>query len=394
MSDDFKKLKITHVTAGRCRENSLHGVDCSLFQFATNLAAMGHQVRFVGASDQEPHPMKGVKAVSARPHRFPLFSSREFRDEVLRNEPDVIHLHGAYVPAVAVAARIARKAGIPYVVTPHGNLAQRLLKRRPYLKYPYRALVELPMLEGAMFVHAIADREVIREYGVTRPIEEAHNGVDLPGDYLPEAGRPALSKLGVEPGKKCGLFVGRLDIGQKGLDELIDGFAIAARKNPALHLIMAGTSWKGGREQLEYRVAELGIEDAVTFPGAVFAGEKDALLKECDFFLHPSRWEAGVPFAALEALSFAKPCLVSRAVDREGILEKCQAARLVEVSAESIAGGIEALVAGDVGELAALGDRAREVCRNHFSWEASCVQLTESYLKHLKEGRWKASSNS
>jgi len=338
--------------------------------------------------------MKGVKAVSARPHRFPLFASQEFRDEVLRDDPDVIHLHGAYVPAVAVAARIARKAGIPYVVTPHGNLAQRLLKRRPYLKYPYRAFVELPMLEGAMFVHAIADREVIREYGVTRPIEEAHNGVDLPSDYLPEEGRPTLTKLGVKRGKKCGLFVGRLDVGQKGLDELIDGFATAVRKNSSLHLVMAGTSWKGGREQLEARVAELGIEDAVTFPGAVFAGEKDALLKECDFFLHPSRWEAGVPFAALEALSFAKPCLVSRAVDREGILEKDKAARLIEVSAESIAGGIEALVAEDAGKLAALGDRARGVCRDHFSWKASCIQLTAAYRKHLKARRGEASSNS
>lgn len=381
--NEFRKLRLVHVTDGRCRAESLHGGDISIYHFTRNLAAIGHEVRFVGVTEKEPSSIPGVDTVSAKPNFFLLMASKDFANAMLDFQPDLIHFHGAYVPVNSAGSRVARKAGIPYVVTPHGNLSQDVLNRRGYYKKPYRKMFELPMLEHAMLVHAIADREAIREYGVTRPIEEARNGIDLPEDYKKSLKRDGVARYGVALDKKVALYLGRLDQGQKGLDLLVEGFALAHRIHPELHLILAGVDWKGDRAKLEELIRRLSLQDAVTFTGAIYGDDKEELLRDCDFFVHPSRWEAGVPFSVLEALSYGKPCVVTEEVDREGILVKVSCARVVEITSEGIAEGIVSLAdfEGDDEKLAC--EVARSVCIEHFSWQASAMKLTRAYLKHL-----------
>ena len=383
---EFRKLRLVHVTDGRSRAESLHGGDVSIYHFTRSLAALGHDVRFVGVTQKEASPIPGVDVVSADPAFFSLIASGDFERKMIEYQPDLIHFHGSYVPVNSAGARVARKAGIPYVLTPHGNLSQAVLNRRAYLKKPYRAFFELPMLEQALFVHAIADREVIREYGVTRPIEEARNGIDLPSHYKQAADRIGVTRHGVSADRKVALFLGRLDQGQKGLDLLIEGFAIALTKNPELHLLIAGVGWKNDQHELEELVARLGLKDSVTFTGAIYGKEKEELLRDCDCFVHPSRWEAGVPFSVLEALAYGKPCVVTAEVDREGILQDAPCIQLVEIDAGEIAQGLTTLINGDANKIEISAQAARTLCKEHFSWRASAQTITAAYLKHLNHG--------
>lgn len=379
----FSKLRLVHVTDGRSRAESLHGGDVSIYHFTKSLAALGHDVRFVGVTRKEASPIPGVDSVSVQPSGIPLIASESFIKGMLEFEPDIIHFHGAYVPVNSAGSKVARKMGIPYVVTPHGNLTQDVLNRRAYLKKPYRAMFELPMLQHAMFVHAIADREAIREYGVTQPVEEARNGIDLPDDFKQSCEREGVTRFGVPLDQKVALYLGRLDQGQKGLDVLIDGFSEAREKIPNLHLILAGVDWKGDRAKLEAKIRDYALKESVTFTGAIYGEDKHAVLRDCDFFVHPSRWEAGVPFSILEALSYGKPCVITGDADPENLLMGTQCSVRVEMNAESMAEAITGLSALDQVSAGSIADEARSLCSSYFSWKATASQLTTAYLKYL-----------
>ena len=376
---NFRKLRLVHVTEGRSRIDSLHGGDISLYHFTRNLALLGHEVRYVGITEKPPAPIPGVDTVSAMQARIPVMGTSELKEKVCEFEPDYVHFHGAYVPGNAAGARVVRRNNIPYVVTPHGNINQEVLNRRAWLKKPYRQFWELPMLEGARFVHAIADREDIRQYGVTVPIEEARNGIDLPKGFMISPEREGVTRFGVDAEKQVLLYLGRLDRGQKGLDVVVEAFAGARKENTGLHLVLAGVDWKDDERILREQIEGLGLEKEVTFTGAIYGQEKEELLRDCDVFVHPSRWEAGVPFSVLEALSYGKPVVVTKEVDREGLLEGNDAVALVEGEVGSVAEGIVKLVRGGVG----IAESARGLCERHFSWKASAERLTEAYLKHL-----------
>ena len=380
----FRKLRIVHVTEGRSRMDSLHGGDISLYHFTKNLAALGHEVRFVGLTDKPPAEIPGVDTVSARKAAIPVMASSEFEKKISEFQPDYLHFHGAYVPGNAAGARIARRKGIPYVVTPHGNINQDVLHRRAILKKPYRLFFELPMLEGARFVHAIADREDIRKYGVTSPIEEARNGIDLPTDFRPSMKREGVTRYGVDHSKQVLLYLGRLDQEQKGLDVLVEAMAVVARENSKLHLILAGVDWKDDRSQLEEQIAKLGLNERVTFTGAIYGKEKAELLRDCDLFVHPSRWEAGVPFSVLEGLAYGKPVVVTPEVDRESLLANSSAVEVVDGSVEMIAEKIQGFIADLSDRREQYSEEARRLCEEHFSWKASAMKLTAAYWKHLK----------
>lgn len=380
---EFRPLRLIHVTLGRCRIDSLHGGDISLYHFSKNLAALGHEVRYVGLTHKEPVPIPGVDTVSARRGKIPVIASADFEQKITEFEPDYIHFHGAYAPGNAAGARVARRLNIPYVVTPHGNVNAEVLGRRAWIKRPYRRFFELPMLEGARFVHAIADRKNIREYGVTRPIEEARNGIDLPEESEASPGREGLVRFGIPDGKRVALFLGRLDLGQKGLDIVVDAFAKILKEFPEMHLVLAGVDWKNDQSLLREQISRLGIEEAVTFTGAIYGREKEELLRDCDLFLHPSRWEAGVPFSVLEAMSYGKPVVVTEDVDREGLLTGNTAVRVVAGEVDGVVDGMKSLLGLLEGKERMISKEARALCERHFSWRASAERLTKAYLKHL-----------
>ena len=379
-------MTITHLVGGRCSGESANGVDRSIVNFARQQARLGHRVKLIGVSYKEPYPNEGLESVTSPPGRTFLSPSLGTREEILRGEPDVLHLHGAYVPIYPGIARFAREVGLPYVLTPHGNYSQLLLKRQPLVKSLYRRFMELPMAQRALFVHAIADQEEIRRYGVTAPIVSAINGIDLPELRSRSIGRTILNRFGVPESRTVFLFLGRLDVPQKGLDVLLRGFAhflqVSCGDSDS-HLVLAGPSWDGSAVALGKLATELGISDRVTLPGGVFGDEKAALISGCHFFVHPSRWEAGVPFSVLEALSYGKQCLVSPVIDQEGALQRAGVCQVCELDETKVAASLQILREQNDEENQKLALRARELIREEFSWEKPARALLEGYRYHL-----------
>jgi glycosyltransferase involved in cell wall biosynthesis len=104
------------------------------------------------------------------------------------------------------------------------------------------------------------------------------------------------------------LYVGRLDVSQKGLDVLLDAWARVARLGLGTRLVIAG---RGPDEQsLKARANSLGLGASVEFVGEVSDVMRDRLLEGAVCQIMPSRFE-GFGIAAVEALAAGVPLIVS-----------------------------------------------------------------------------------
>lgn len=89
---------------------------------------------------------------------------------------------------------------------------------------------------------------------------------------------------------------------------LINAFAKAARKHPAIHLSILGDGEL--REELEQQIREYGLEDKINIMGLV--DQVADLLNQADIYVMSSNLE-GLPLAVLEALACGLPIITTRA---------------------------------------------------------------------------------
>jgi glycosyltransferase involved in cell wall biosynthesis len=369
---------------GRCNPDSANGIDKSVYYLTSAQAALGHTVSLFSLSPKPALPVPGVQARTYRPLLkvgLPPALWRGLRDW----RPDVVHIHSLYVPANAMLARALRRREIPYVVTPHGATDERLLRRRAYLKRPYRALVERPTLNRAAFVHAIADQSAIRAYGVTAPVVVAPNGIDASSVPQDLDGAAVRARLNLGRGTRLAVFLGRLDRDHKGLDLLVAAFA-EVRRTTDLALVLVGPDREGSRLALEDLAARRGIAGDITFWGAAYGREKFDLLAAADFVVHPSRWEAGVPLAVLEALCVGRPCLVSQAADPTSCIPRHEAGLVVEPTVAGVAEGLRRMATASEEALARQGRQAGMLARTEFTWPKTARTVTEAYARCAAAG--------
>lgn len=101
------------------------------------------------------------------------------------------------------------------------------------------------------------------------------------------------------------LFIGRIDINQKGLDLLLKAFRKIYQKTD-INLIIAGNGPKPEEDKLNNLITKLNLPERVRFVGRVDGKRKELLLSTCLFGVYPSRFE-DFPLTPLEYASFGKP---------------------------------------------------------------------------------------
>src|SRR5262249_55422618 len=126
------------------------------------------------------------------------------------------------------------------------------------------------------------------------------------------ADRAALrARLGLPEASLVATYTGRLLRG-KGLEALLDAFAVAAARRPAAHLVLVGSG--GGQmlsveDELRRRASDADLAGRVTFAGRVDAVEDS--LRASDLFAFPSEFEA-LGISLIEAAACALPAVGAR----------------------------------------------------------------------------------
>ena len=160
---------------------------------------------------------------------------------------------------------------------------------------------------------------------------------------LPPRGafRNAHPELGTD---RLVVFMGRL-APQKGVDILIDAFAICRQTTSDIRLVLSGPDG-GALPSLRERIRHHGVADRVHFTGFIEGEHKRALLSDATVWACISRAD-NFGIAAVEALACGLPVVVSQEMGICNAVSNRSVGIVVPGSAQSAAEAILHLLAGD-----------------------------------------------
>jgi glycosyltransferase involved in cell wall biosynthesis len=292
--------------------------------------------------------------------------ARAAREEIGRF--DVAHLHSVFLWPTSAVARIAERAGTPYVLSPRGMLVPELIRTRGRLrKLAWMLLAERRTIERAAALHATTDLEA-----------EDASRLDLP---LPPV---AVIPNGIDPEPRDGgeaavpspflLFLGRLSW-KKGLDRLIPALA----RVPGVTLALAGNDEEGITPDLQRLAREHGVADRTVFLGPVHGPEKAALLHRTAALVLPSTSE-NFGNVVLEAWAAGRPAVVTPGVGLAQAVRETGAGIVAEGDPVRLGDALRNLLA-DPDRLDDMGRRGAVAVRERFGWAAVARDMEALYLR-------------
>lgn len=362
-------MRILHSSA-LSSPHQIDGVNAVVWGIAVEQAKAGHDVAVVlGAPTKDARELADryrLTLAEFPPHlrRFPT----RLRQVLATWQPQVVHLHSVFTPRLAIAAGLLRRAHIPYVATPHGGLAQRVLARNHQRKLLYAALVERRRLAGAAALTAVVDAEVddIRSF-----VPRYRGPIEVIGN--PVSPRPAadVSSPAVDGPV---VFLGRLAIEVKGLDRLL----AIARRLPEVDFRIYGDG--PDRDVLAREAPQ-----NVSICDPVFGAAKAAALVEARLYLQPSRWDA-LPMSVVEAMMAGVPCGLSEDLHLASVL-RAQDLGLILPSDSDEAASLLRSALIDTEQLAAWGAAGRRYAEAHFSAPRVAAAYLELYQRVFHDAR-------
>jgi glycosyltransferase involved in cell wall biosynthesis len=366
MASNNPPLRILHyVPAVRLEQG---GVVRSILDWCTIFAARGHEMSLVVYQSKDlPRDWLDPKPGKPRAYLIPepmpplkLLGRRAMRliDELLKNI-DILHLHGPWLDGNRQIANLARKRGIPYLISTHGMLDDWSMTQRSFKKRAYMSLFGQQILDSAAMVHCTAEaeltqackwfsnpRRVILPYLVNLSPFEKLPGPNLALEKLP-AGAPDKPRL---------LFLSRLHE-QKGVDILIRAAGLLRDAAVPFVALLAGSGDPIYEASLHALVEELNLQDCVLFLGLLTGTQKISLYCVADIFVLPTQHE-NFGLVLIEAMACGIPVVTTKGTDIWNEIQSAGAV-IADSTPESFAEQIKKLL-NDPTDRAARGAQGRE----------------------------------
>jgi teichuronic acid biosynthesis glycosyltransferase TuaC len=233
-------------------------------------------------------------------HHAYEFAVRGLAERLHRTAPfDLIHAHFIY-PDGVVASRLAKRWGVPFVVTDQAPW-------EPWLDRRCIRSAAVPAARAAAHLVCVSEflRSTIRHYlGESADVEVIPNGVDP--DAFPLG--PAAERAGRQIA-----YVGLINF-NKGIDVLLEAMKLVAEEDADAHLVLVGGSYYRNthlqEERLRHRASELGLDDRVTFAGRRRPQEVARVMRQSAVLTLPSRAET-FGSVLIEALASGTPVVAS-----------------------------------------------------------------------------------
>jgi glycosyltransferase involved in cell wall biosynthesis len=381
---NIRKLRILHVVPTYYPAVRYGGPVRSVHSLAIALVELGHEVHvFTSSMDgsidldvPEKTPVN-VDGVFVRYFRVPLLRrlcwspsmGTALREEISRF--DIVHLHSVFLWPTSAAARFAKAAGVPYIVTPRGMLGHAVIRGKSrFVKSAWIHIVEHKTLRDAAAVHVTSELEgtEIQSLGLGLPqVCCVPNGVASPLQYptLDQGPFAGLSRPYV-------LFLSRISW-KKGLDRLIKSWKWV----PNLTLIVAGNDDEGYRRQLTVIAGKEGVSDRVRFIGQVSDEHKWALYENALLFVLPS-YSENFGNVVAEAMAMGCPVVITKEVGLAALVLETRCGVVVDGEPTHQAQAINELSADDA-KRRRLGIAGQNAARKYLSWGAAGKRIDELY---------------
>jgi glycogen synthase len=222
--------------------------------------------------------------------------------------PELVHSHDWLV--AGAARKLARDAGVPWLVTVH---ATEYGRHQGWVdKHPQSHIhaVERRMVRGADRVITCSHymrRHVADVFGIpASKVTAIANGID-PSDLQTVPDLPRLRARYARPDERLILLVGRL-VYEKGFHLALDALPGLVERLGNVRFLIAGSGT--AEAELKEQAERLGLMEHGSFVGWTGDDELHSLYRIADLCLVPSIYE---PFGlvALEAMASGCPCIVA-----------------------------------------------------------------------------------
>ena len=384
----LSKMRILHVVPTYLPAVRYGGPIFAVHGLCSALAARGHHVEVFTTSVDGPNDSAvslGTPVVVDGVHvRYfksstlrRLFWSPEMGRALQRDIAGfaIVHLHSVFLWPTWAAARSARAAHVPYVMSPRGMLVKDLIKKRSKIaKSAWIRLIEKRNLERAAAIHVTSEVEAeeLRRFPwrLSR-VEIIPNGVDQL--TVSRSAKPALDVEVIAGKQPMVLFLGRISW-KKGLDRLL--IALARTQLPRLAIV--GPDDEGIVPHLKQLACDLDVKDRVHFlPRTVLGVDKEYLYRAAQLFVLPSHSE-NFGNTVLEAMQHGLPVIVTPEVGAARIVQDAKGGLVVHADAVPLSEAIQQLTE-DHSLARSMGEAGRRHVAEHFGWARVSATMEALY---------------
>lgn len=283
------------------------------------------------------------------------------------NKSDLVVFHEAYRVEYLQIARNLKKNGIPYIIIPHGELTKEAQKKKWIKKKVANFLLFNKFINVATAIQCLSQRELeTTKFGKNKFV--GTNGIDM----------PQRQKQSFSNDKISFVYIGRLEVGIKGIDLMLK--AIALRKEFLLEnncgFTLYGPDRLGWGDEIRKLIAENNVEDLIQLKSEISGIEKESVLLDSDIFIQTSRSE-GMPLGVIEALSYGLPVLITEGTTLGSYVRKYDAGWVAETSVEAIANSFEKVIAGK-SRFGVKSQQAIKLIEENFEWKKITINIIEN----------------
>ncbi len=296
---------------------------------------------------------------------------------------DVVHIHGIWSFAGTWGALAARRAHVPYVISPQGMLNDWAMRFRAYKKIPYWYVVERHTVRRAAWIHFATEEERrqaqawvrgqrskvipigldLREFAALPPRGGFRDRYRIPRDV------PVLA------------FLGRIHP-IKGLSVLLEALARVKGEVPGMILAVAGPDEDGYRSKLERLAQGLGIDGHLCWLGTIEEEAKLGFLVDADLFVLPS-FSENFGLAAVEAMAVGCPVIVGCGVNIAPGVEAYGSGWVVPTDPEALSSAIVTALRNPNARQAA-GVAGQRLVADRYDGENVAREMLKAYEECLR----------
>ncbi|MFU8812749.1 MAG: glycosyltransferase family 4 protein [Balneolaceae bacterium] len=275
-------------------------------------------------------PRKKLASITRKSLSGRLLASLE------KQRADVVHLHWLYPAGLAIPA--LQHAGYKTVLTIHGGDWNSKSKKLMPMFHQSMLASHKIICVGKKLSEEICSYDPALE----KKVVHISHGIESDQFYPASDRKKEADQLGWETTKINILCIANL-YNEKGVDLLIDAFAMQKNRQE-LHLhIVSPSSDEPTKEDVNNRIATHSLSDSVTFYGGMNQEKLSTFFRASDLLVSPSRKE-GFGLVVAEAISSGTPVLATRSGGPEEIVNS-DCGMLVDAgSSEKLAHGMATIL--------------------------------------------------
>ena len=285
---------------------------------------------------------------------------------------DLIHAHVA-LPDGYAGMKVAQKYKKPLIVTIHGQDFQQTIFKNEKCKKNIEKTINFSEKTIVVSKKLKKNRKNNLQLNNDK-MKVATNGINMRDIYTEKN-----KNIQEYNGKKVILSASHL-IKTKGIDLNLRAIAKLRQKYPDIIYLIIGKGKE--KKKLEKLINELNLKNVVVFIGEVSHHKVMEYMAFCNIFSLPS-WNEGFGIVYLEAMAQGKPVIGCQGEGIEDFVEHGKTGLLVKPKdVDSLVEAMDYLL-GNPDEARAMGQRARKLILENYTWEKNAEKTIEIYKEEL-----------